>query len=70
MSARREHGVCIWDFISDNRAEIDRLIVLELTKNDQPHTKRRIVLNDEVRRGWILNYSTLYNWARESGVHI
>lgn len=49
------------DFIRKNREEIDKAI-----KSVCPNCR----LNDEERRGWILNDEGLYLWAKSEGVPI
>lgn len=48
-------------FIRENRKAIDEYI-----KSICPNCR----LNDDERKGWILNDEYLYNWARSSGVNI
>lgn len=57
-------------FIRENRAEIDSAIKGAMTRYDSPGFQRKISLNDEDRRQWILNDEGLYNWARSAGVEI
>ena len=51
----------LYDFIKENRKEIDEAI-------------RRVVPNaridDDERRQWIMNDEGLYDWARSEGVRI
>jgi len=49
-------------FIRENRKAIDEYIK-SVCPNCCP-------LNDELRRDWILNDESLYNWARSNGVNI
>jgi len=49
------------EFIKENKEEIDRHI-----KNVCSNCR----LNNEERRGWILNDEGLYLWARREGVRI
>lgn len=49
-------------FIREHREEIDHYI-----RGICPNIGR---LNDEERRGWILNDEPLYLWARKEGVRI
>jgi hypothetical protein len=46
-------------FIRENREAIDKYI-----KSICPNCR----LNDDERKGWILNDEYLYNWARSFGV--
>lgn len=55
-------GHSIYEFIRRNRSEIDGFI-RSLCSNIGK-------LNDEDRRGWILNDERLYLWARREGVRI
>lgn len=52
----------IREFIREHRAEIDEVIRRRCSNIGS--------LNDEDRRGWILNDEPLYNWARSEGVRI
>jgi len=52
----------IWTFIRKYRKEIDAIITKEC-----PNVGR---LNDDNRRGWILNHEPLYLWAFREGVRI
>lgn len=49
-------------FIRENREEIDRIIRSRCDNLGR--------LNDDARRGWILNYEPLYAWARAEGVPV
>lgn len=52
-------------FIREHRAELDSAI---LGQPGMRNYQRK--LNDEERRGWILNDEGLYRWARSEGVQI
>jgi hypothetical protein len=69
------------EFIKQNRAELDEHIGRALSHvpatascycprsgTDHYHDPPR--LNDDDRRGWILNDEGLYRWARSAGVPI
>lgn len=54
----------IEDFVSENRKEIDKVI------RDQSTGRRKIAIDDEERRVWVLNNEGLYNMAMDEGVVI
>jgi hypothetical protein len=54
----------IEDFVSENRKEIDKVI------KSQSTGRRKIAIDDEERRVWVLNNEWLYNMAMDEGVVI
>lgn len=51
-------------FITDNRAELDKCIAQALNMDKNP------LANDNERRLWVLNDEGLYRWAKSEGVNL
>jgi hypothetical protein len=67
--------VTLQKFIQAHRTDLDLAINSVIYRYDGKGGRGTIPdppprLNDEDRRGWILNDESLYNWARSEGVRI
>lgn len=65
----------IRQFIKDNRAELDAVILSAMYRHDGKGGRGVIPnpahkLNDTERREWILNDEGLYRWARSQRIRI